>query len=95
LESLPDPLAARHKFLYTSANAIGFALHQRFGGEVVDAGVKAVGDEVGEHLRGEGLASSVELCVELCAGEVKMSHQAYCICRIVPKHTRILAITMP
>ena len=51
LESLPDPLTARHEFLYAPADAIGFALHERFGGEVVDTGIKAVGDEVGEHLR--------------------------------------------
>jgi hypothetical protein len=50
LESLANTLAARHKFLDASGDAAGLALDHGFGGEVIDAGVEAVGDEVREHL---------------------------------------------
>jgi len=48
-ESLADTLTTRHELLYASSDAAGLALDEGFGGEVVDAGVEAVGDEVGEH----------------------------------------------
>jgi hypothetical protein len=50
LESLPNPFTPCHELLHASSNATGFALNKRFGGEVVDAGVEAVGYKVGEHL---------------------------------------------
>lgn len=62
LESLPDPLTARHELLYTSSDAAGLALDEGFGGEVIDAGVEAVGYEVREHLDGCVLALLPDLC---------------------------------
>ena len=50
MESLPYPLSTLHVLLHASRDTAGFALDEGFGGEVVDAGVEAVGDEVGEHL---------------------------------------------
>lgn len=50
LESLADSLTTRHELLYTSRNTASLALNQRFGGEVIDAGIEAVRYEVGEHL---------------------------------------------
>jgi hypothetical protein len=50
LESLSDSFTSCHELLYASSNAAGLALDQGFGGEVVNAGVEAVGDKVGEHL---------------------------------------------
>lgn len=64
LESLSDSLTSRHELLYASADTIGFALHQRLGGEVVDAGIKAVCDKVREHLGGEGSALIVKCAAE-------------------------------
>lgn len=45
-----NTLAACHELLHTSGDASRLALDQRFCGEVVNAGVEAVGYEVGEHL---------------------------------------------
>jgi hypothetical protein len=52
LESLADTLTSRHEFLHAALNAASLALHEGLGGEVIDARVEAVGDEVGEHLVG-------------------------------------------
>lgn len=51
LESLPDSFTSCHELLHTAGDAAGLALDQGFGGEVVDTGVEAVSNEVGEHLR--------------------------------------------
>lgn len=50
LESLTDTLTSSHEFLDAAGDATSFAGDEGFGGEVVDAGVEAVGYEVGEHL---------------------------------------------
>lgn len=50
LEPLSDPLTPRHEFLHAPRDAARFALHEGFGGEVVDAGFEAVVYEAGEHL---------------------------------------------
>ena len=49
-ESLSDSLSALHIFLDTSRDAAGFFLYKGFGGEIVDAGIEAVGDEIRKHL---------------------------------------------
>jgi hypothetical protein len=51
LEPRPNPLTTRHELLNASRYTAGLALHEGFGGEVVDARVEAVGYEAGEHLR--------------------------------------------
>lgn len=50
LESLTDPLASCHKLLNAAGDTAGLTLDEGFGSEIVNAGVEAVGDEVGEHL---------------------------------------------
>lgn len=50
LKSLSDPLTTCHELLYASSHAAGLALDKGFCCEVIDAGVEAVGYEVGEHL---------------------------------------------
>ena len=57
LEPLADPLAAGHELLDAAVHAARLARHERFGGEVIDAGIEAVGDEVREHLWREGLSA--------------------------------------
>jgi hypothetical protein len=51
LEPLPDALTAGHELADASRDAAGLAGDQRFGGEVIDAGLEAMVDEVREHLR--------------------------------------------
>lgn len=50
LEPLTDALAAGHELGDAARYAAGLTGDEGFGGEVVDAGVEAVVDEVGEHL---------------------------------------------
>jgi hypothetical protein len=50
LEALADALAAGHELGDAPRHAAGLARHEGFGGEVIDARLEAVVDEVGEHL---------------------------------------------
>ncbi len=50
LESLTNSLTPCHELLYASGYAAGLALDKGFCGEVIDAGVEAVGYKIGEHL---------------------------------------------
>jgi len=52
LESLSDSFTSCHELLDAAFYTTGFALDEGLGCEVVDAGVEAVGDKVGEHLCG-------------------------------------------
>ena len=54
LEPLTNSLTSSHEFLDASCYAAGFALDEGFGGEVIDAGFKAVIYEAGKHLGGVG-----------------------------------------
>jgi len=49
LKPLSNSLTPSHEFLYTTANTALLTRDEGFGGEVVNAGIKAVGYEVGEH----------------------------------------------
>lgn len=79
LESLTNSFASCHEFLYTSRDAAGFTGNEGFGGEIVDAGVEAVSDEVGEHLCGGKRFVSWFLSWE-CQGKIKETE-----CRIVSR----------
>lgn len=50
LEALTDALATSHELLDAAGDAALLARDEGFGGEVVDAVVKAAVDESGEHL---------------------------------------------
>jgi hypothetical protein len=50
LKPLPDPLAASHELRHAPGDAAGLARDQGLGGKVIDAGVEAVGNEIGKHL---------------------------------------------
>jgi hypothetical protein len=60
LEPLPDALTAGHELADASRDAAGLAGDQRFGGEVIDAGLEAMVDEVREHLRRGRVSKSSE-----------------------------------
>ena len=60
LKPLPDPLAASHEFRHAPGDATGLARDQGLGGKVIDAGVEAVGNEIGKHLH-SGFISMVDV----------------------------------